>query len=48
MTISMLGIDIAKKTFQLHGADITGNSGSQTLCIASSGTSSAIPKSTYS
>ena len=25
MTISMLGIDIAKNTFQLHGADSTGN-----------------------
>ena len=24
MTISMLGIDIAKSTFQLHGADNTG------------------------
>jgi hypothetical protein len=24
MTISLLGIDIAKSTFQLHGADITG------------------------
>jgi transposase len=25
MTISILGIDIAKNTFQLHGADRTGN-----------------------
>ena len=25
MTISMLGIDIAKNTFQLHGADNSGN-----------------------
>ncbi len=24
MTISILGIDIAKNTFQLHGADISG------------------------
>ena len=26
MTISVLGIDIAKNTFQLHGADCAGNS----------------------
>jgi hypothetical protein len=47
MTISILGIDIAKNSFQLHGAGqsttppqtspASGNSGSQTLCIASSG-----------
>jgi hypothetical protein len=39
MTISILCIDIAKNTFQLHGADSTGHSGSQTLCITSSGAS---------
>jgi hypothetical protein len=45
MTISILGIDIAKNTFRLHGAENICNSGSQTLCIASSATSSATPKS---
>jgi hypothetical protein len=37
MTINILGTDIAKNIFQLHGAGSAGNSGSQTLCITSSG-----------
>jgi hypothetical protein len=37
ITIDVLGIDIAKNTFQLHGADSSANSGSQTLCITSPG-----------
>ena len=47
MTISMLGIDIAKNTFQLHGADISGKAGLQTLCITSSAVSSAMPRFEY-
>jgi hypothetical protein len=48
MTINMLDIDIAKNTFQLHGTDRTAKLGSQTLCITSSGVSSAIARSKYS
>jgi hypothetical protein len=47
MTISVFRIEFAKDGFRRHGVYSTGNSGSQTLSIASSGTSSAIPRSAY-
>jgi hypothetical protein len=35
MTISILGIDIAKNTFQLHGADRTGKAVLKKRCAGS-------------